>query len=282
MATVALSAGTIEYRDTGGRGPVLVLTHGLLMDASVWQAVVEDLSRDFRCITPTLPVGAHRIPLSPEADLSLPGLAGLLGEFLDRLELDNVTLVVNDLGFPLLLAADGHPRVGALVLTPCEAFDNFPPGLTGRTVALAARVPGGLWAAAQSLRIPGAARLPMTLGWMSKRPIPPDLLQRWLAPARRSAAVRHDLRRYIASADAAALLDGTQRLRGFDRPSLVVWAREDRVMPPAHGARLAALLPQATLAEVDDSYTLMPLDRPDELVRLLRDFVRSLSPTPRS
>jgi pimeloyl-ACP methyl ester carboxylesterase len=281
MATITLSAGAIEYGDTGGGGPVVVLTHGLLMDASVWQTVVADLSRDFRCVTPTLPVGAHRIPLLPEADLSLPGLAGLLGEFLDRLGLEDVTLVVNDLGCPLLLAADGHPRVGALVLTPCEAFDNLPPGLPGKVVDLTARIPGALWVAAQSLRLPGLARLPLTFGWMSKRPIPRSLLDQWLQPARRSAAVRRDLRRYNAAADAATLHDGTERLHAFHRPALVVWAREDRVMPPAHGARLAALLPQATLAEVDDSYTLMPLDRPGELARLLREFVHGLPPRPR-
>ncbi len=139
MTTIELSAGTVEYDDTGGAGPVLVLTHGVLMDGSVWREVVADLSRDLRCITPTLPLGAHRIPLRPDADLSVRGLAELVGELLDRLGLVDVTLVVNDLGAPLLLAADRHPRVGALVLTPCEAFDNLPPGLPGRVAGLAGR-----------------------------------------------------------------------------------------------------------------------------------------------
>lgn len=275
MKKVELSAGMIEYDDSGGPGPVIVLIHGLLMDSSIWRTVTESLAPDYRCVAPTLPVGAHRIPL-PAADMTLPGLAGLLGEFLDRLELDDVTLVVNDFGFPLLLAADHHPRLGALVLTPCEAFDNLPPGLPGRVISLAGRTPGGIWAAVQSLRIPGVARLPLTLGRMSKRPIPRQTLDHWFAPARSQAGVRRDLRRYIAAADAATLLNATERLSGFDRPALVIWAPEDRVMPPAHGARLAALLPQGTLVNVDNSYTLMPLDRPDELTRLLRKFMSGL------
>ena len=36
MNEIELSAGTIEYQDTGGDGPVLVLLHGLMMDASLW------------------------------------------------------------------------------------------------------------------------------------------------------------------------------------------------------------------------------------------------------
>jgi pimeloyl-ACP methyl ester carboxylesterase len=54
----------------------------------------------------------------------------------------------------------------------------------------------------------------------------------------------------------------------------VVWASEDRVMPPEHGTRLAALLPAGRLAEVDDSYTLIPLDQPARLAGLIRGFTR--------
>lgn len=273
---VELTAGTVEYEDTGGSGPVLVLLHGLLMDSSVWRPVLEGLHAGgdaVRCVTPTLPVGAHRIPMHPDADLSLPGLAALVGEFLDRLELRDVVLVVNDLGAPLLLAAAGHPRLAGLVVTPCEAFDNIPPGLTGRTAALSARLPGGLWLAAQSLLIPGFARLPITFGWMTRRGVPRETMRRWTAPCRTSAAVRRDVRRYAAAVDSEVLVRATEGLHAFDRPALVMWGRRDRVMPPEHGRRLAEILPQSRFEELEDTGVLVQLDQPREVARLLAEFV---------
>jgi pimeloyl-ACP methyl ester carboxylesterase len=65
MAEIDLSAGTISYEDTGGDGPVVVLCHGLLMTASLWDAVVAELGPGFRCVRPTLPVGAHPRPMRP-------------------------------------------------------------------------------------------------------------------------------------------------------------------------------------------------------------------------
>src|SRR5690349_2542999 len=102
MAEIELSAGTIEYDDTGGDGPVIVLLHGLLMDNSLWTGVLADLSAGFRCIAPTLPMGAHRRAMRADADLSLPGVAMLVAEFLDRLDLHGVTLVGNDTGGALV------------------------------------------------------------------------------------------------------------------------------------------------------------------------------------
>src|SRR5581483_4851118 len=109
---------------TGGPGPVVVPLHGLLMDASLWDGVVADLSADHRCVVPTLPLGAHRLPADPGADLSLPGIAGLVAEFLERLDLRDVTLVGNDTGgalVQLLMAgdpatADAAGRIGRVVL----------------------------------------------------------------------------------------------------------------------------------------------------------------------
>jgi pimeloyl-ACP methyl ester carboxylesterase len=81
MPEIELSAGPVEYQDTGGAGPVLVFLHGLTMDGSLWRNVVADLRRDYRCVLPTLPLGGHRQPMRPDADLSLPGIARLVGEF---------------------------------------------------------------------------------------------------------------------------------------------------------------------------------------------------------
>jgi pimeloyl-ACP methyl ester carboxylesterase len=275
MREVELSAGTIEYEDTGGDGPVLVLLHGLAQNGSVWRNVVSDLREDHRCVVPTLPLGGHRRPMRPDADLSMRGLSRLVGEFMERLDLRAVTLVENDWGGAHLLVTErGGERIARLVLTSCEAFDNYPPGLPGRAVWFAAKVPGGLNAMIQPLRLRPLRRLPMAFGWMSKRPVPDKIMDGWLRPAVTQPEVRRDLRKYLRAVDKRDTLEAAERLRSFDRPALIVWAKEDRVMPPEHGRRLAELLPQGRLVEIPDSYTLIPEDQPVKLAGAIRDFVR--------
>jgi pimeloyl-ACP methyl ester carboxylesterase len=69
------------------------------------------------------------------------------------------------------------------------------------------------------------------------------------------------------------LVDLSDQLAKYDQPALIVWAKEDRVMPPEHGRRLAELLPDARLVEIDDSYTFVPLDQPVRLAGAIRAFV---------
>lgn len=271
-----LSAGVIDYVDTCGDAPTVVLLHGLLMDASLWDDVVADLSADHRCIAPTLPLGAHDRGMQPNADLSPVGIAALVGELLDRLDLRDVTLVGNDTGgaFVQLLAADGHPRVRRIVLVSCDAFDNFPPGLTGRTIVLAGRLPRALFGLfMQQLRIRPVRRLPIAFGWLTKRG--DATTRRWIRPLLRQRDVRRDAVRVLRgiAAHRTLLVDVAERLPSFKGPALVAWATDDRVMPLEHGRRLAELLPAGRLVEIADSYSLVPLDQPTLLAAAIRDFL---------
>ena len=262
MPELELSAGVVDYQDSGGPGPVLVLLGGLAMGGSVWDPVVSELRRDHRCIVPTLPLGAHRRPMRGDADLTLAGFARMVAELLERLDLDDVTLVQNDHGAALVLAGERPRRVSRLVISSCEAFENYPPGLPGKNTRLMAMVPGGIFLAMQALRLRPLRRLPVAWGWMSKRPLPDDLVDRWLAPAQSQRGVRRDLRKYAASARRRQMIEACQRLRSFDRPALVVWTPEDRVQRPEHGRRLA------------DSYTLIMRDQPQAFAEAIRRFVR--------
>lgn len=272
---VELSAGTIEYEDTGGDGPVAVLLHGVAMDGSLWRDVVAALRPDIRCVVPTLPLGGHRRPMRPDADLSVLGVARLVAEFLERLDLTDVTLAMNDWGGAQALVADGRAeRIGKLVITSCEAFENYPPGLPGANLRASARVPGGLAAAFGLLKLAPMRRLPMTWGWMTKRPVPREVMDAWFRPLWTSPEIRRDLRKYVRGVPPVGeLLHWADALRTFDRPALVAWAAEDRVMPPEHGLRLAGLLPRGQLVEIPDSYTLIPEDQPERLAELMRAFV---------
>jgi pimeloyl-ACP methyl ester carboxylesterase len=276
MAEIELSAGPILYEDTGGEGPVIVLCHGLLMTASLWDEVVEELGPGFRCVRPTLPLGAHRRPMRADADLSLRGQVRLLAEFLERLELQEVTLVFNDwCGAQLLVAKGWDGRVGRLVLASCETYDNYPPGLPGRVAALAARLPGGLAATLKLLRLRALRRSPMTFGLMSKRPIPDELFDQWLEPALRNPGIRSDLRKYAGDTRQGRrqLVNANSRLAGFGKPVLVVWAAEDKVMPIQAGRQLAAAFPDSRFVEIPDSRTLIPIDQPRALAGAIATFV---------
>jgi len=268
---IDLSAGTLDYLDTGD-GPAVVLLHGLLMDSSLWDGPITDLSADHRCIAPTLPLGAHRHPMS--GDLSLPAIARLVEEFLDRLDLHDVTLVGNDTGGALVqLVLAGKPeRVARAVLVSCEAFDNVPPGLTGKVLVLSGRLSPRLFGAfMQQLRLRAVRRLPIAFGWLTKRG--DATTARWIRPVLTSQQIRRDTVRMLRAIDGRAVAEATAALPSFHRPALVVWAAEDRVMPPEHGRRLAELLPDARLVEVADSYTLVPLDQPAALAGAVRDLV---------
>jgi pimeloyl-ACP methyl ester carboxylesterase len=274
MPELEVQAGTIEYQDSGGSGPVVVLLHGVAMDGSVWRHVVADLRSDHRCIVPTLPLGAHRKPMKRDADLSLRGHGRIVADFLERLDLRDVTLVQNDHAAALAMVGERPQRVGRLVISSCEAFDNYPPGLPGKNLALVSKLPGGLYPIFQLMRLRALRRLPVALGWMSKRPIPHEITDNWFRPARTTRGVRRDLARYGRGARKRDMVEVTERLASFDRPALVVWTPEDRVMRPEHGRRLAELMPRARLLEIEDSWTLIPEDRPAEFAGAIRDFVR--------
>ncbi|MEU4625371.1 alpha/beta hydrolase [Actinoplanes sp. NPDC023801] len=276
MRQVRLSTGALEYEDTGGEGPTLVFLSGLFVGGSLWRHVVADLRRDHRCVVPEMPLGAHRIAMDPDADLSSPALAALVGEFLRVVDLHDVTLIGCDWGGAQLVAAHGHAeRVARLVLLPQEAFENYPPGLPGRMAAAAAKVPAGVTLALQTLRVRGLRRTPVNFGLMSKRPVPDQVMDAWLAPALGSAAIRRDVVKYLRGTRRGEYVEAARALSSFSRPALVMWAPECRMMRPGFGARLAEALPQGRLVHVPDCFTLVPEDQPELCAIEIRAFLAS-------
>ena len=276
MPEVQLSTGTIEYEDTGGDGPVIVFNHGLMMDGSLWRHVVAELRSDYRCVLPTLPLGGHRHPMHANADLSMRGIATILGELIERLDLRELTLAMSDWGGPqLLIGGPQDGRISRLVICSCEAFENVPPKGAAKLLPYIARVPGGIGLTVMPLHFDRLRRLPMTYGPLSKCPVPREVMDRWFTPVVGQRAIRRDLRKYVLSTAQGRrdLLAAAEALRCFDRPVLVVWASEDRLMPPEHGRRLAELCPQGRLVEIADSYTLIPEDQPAKLTQHIREFL---------
>lgn len=281
MPQVRLSAGLIEYEDSApgvDDGPVLLLCHGVPMTPRTqWAPVLPGL-HPHRVVMPTLPMGGHLHPMARESDLTQFGMARLLGEFIETLDLRDVVLVLNDWGggqFLLTERMPGHDRVAALALVACEAFDNFPPA-PARPLASLAALPGAMLLLVTAMRVRRVRRARRGYAGMSRAGIPDEVLTGWFHPAQRDRRIRRDFAAFARGAPGPAVTTAaTGRLAGFSGPVLIAWAAQDTMMPREHGARLAALMPHARFLEVEDSSTLMAYDKPELLTRLLLDLVEA-------
>jgi pimeloyl-ACP methyl ester carboxylesterase len=273
MNEVRLTQGTIRYREQGAGEPI-VLVHGLLTNGELWRDVVPRLAADFRVIAPDWPLGSQEIPLDPGADLTPLGLARLIADFLDALGLERVTLVGNDTGGALCqLVAVHHPqRIARLVLTPCDAFENFPPPAF-RPLAAIARIPGAVFVILQSLRLRAARRLPLSYGWLMKR-FDDSLAQSWLLPAQSNATIRHQVSSILTGMSSRYTLEAAERFGEFEKPVLIAWAPEDRFFKLRFAERLAAAFPDARLERIEDSYTFVSIDQPARTAELIGSFAR--------
>ena len=276
MNSVDVTAGTIEYREEGDpSGPPVVLLHGLLMNDAQWNLALPLLPSGFRYLLPVLPMGGHRIPMRDDADLTMPGMVNIVADFLDALDLADVTLVVTDWGGALFLTDVGRDkRVARLVICPSEAFDNFPPGFPGKVAWLASRNTLTVSLAMRQLKIGWLRRQWLIFGQMAKKPIPQDIVDAWMAAGLADRQIRRDLVKYCRTKFVGTeLIRAPNSLKDFTGPALVLWSRNP-VMPDKHATRLAELT-GATLRYVDDANVLVMLDQPEQTAEAIGAFLTS-------
>ncbi len=274
-----LGAGRRIRAHVTGEGPTIVFVHGVLVNANLWRKVVPRLD-GFKRVTLDLPLGSHLEPMSKHSDLSIPAVVDLIADALEALELDDAIVVGNDSGGALtqMLAARHPERVGAIVLTSCDAFDNFPPRFF-RIVLAPARIPGAIPLAFGGLRLRALRRLPVAYGWLTNKPIEPDAEDSYVLPVLTNKGVRRDLRRVLADADSSYTIDAALKLASWDRPALIAWSRNDRFFPFEHGERLAKIIPGARFEPVEGARTFSSEDQPERLAGLIGAFAKDIVPS---
>jgi pimeloyl-ACP methyl ester carboxylesterase len=267
---IQLPAGTIRYREAGS-GPVILFVHGYLVDGRLWDGVVDALSDRFHCVAPDWPMGAQTVAMSPDADLSPPGIAAIIEDFLAAVDLCDVTLVGNDSGGAMcqVLVARRPDRIGRLVLTNCDTHDNFPPGIFKLMPPLA-KLPGGMQALAAPFRIPAVTRA--AFAPFHKTTLPAGLVESWAEPAKRDRAVMRDLAKVTRGMDKRHTLAAAEALSGSGFPLLLAWAPDDRFFPIRYAERLGAEIGGARLVRIPDAATFVPLDQPRLLADEIADF----------
>ena len=271
--------GPLAWRSSG-HGPTLVFFAGALANGELWRDVVGALEDHYRCITVDLPLGAHSWPLSAGADRSPTSLARLLLDCLELLDVEDATVIANDTagGLLLLSLATDHPaleRVGRLVLTNCESYDQFPPDALKKATALARTLPQ---VARGLLRLQARSSIGRRRGIATvvAGGLDPEREASFFGPARRDRRVAGDFVAAMAGFRPQLLIDAAEAIPRFDRPVLLIWGDSCDFFPIADAQRLASDFPQATLVPVPAAKTWVPIDDPTAVADAIGNFV----PTP--
>jgi pimeloyl-ACP methyl ester carboxylesterase len=270
-AVADLQQGRLAYRVAGpadSSSPPVVFAHGVLVDARLWEAVAERLAAEgIRSYAPTLPLGAHPWPMNPDADLSPRGIAQLTLDFIEALDLSDVTIVGNDTGGAIcqVLLGTDTSRIGAAVLTDCDAFGTFPPRALAPLFS-ALRHPGMVACLAPPLRLEMVRNGPLAYGPLSNCRIDSGLTRDWVRPLA-SKDIRRDLAKFAKGVHPRVLLDAASRFSQFTGPVRILWGEADPFFGTELGMRLSEAFPRAGLSTVPAGRTFLPLDHPDELAR---------------
>ena len=272
--TAPTHLGDIEYRDVGS-GPTLVFLHLVLAEASHWDKMPALLSGQFRCIFPTLPMGAHRLPAKAHADLSVDGLARAVAEVLAHLELDNVTLVGNDSGGAIsqVMAASYPERLARVVLTNCDMYDDFPPRIFAY-FNLLPYIPGGMKLAGHALKIRAFWGLPFVFGRLTNA-VDPVKIDRWADALLASPTVRDDAKKVLLGFGPDVTHRAAAALRQTTLPFLVAWGEDDLAFSIALAERFVSEVSGARLVRIRNCKTLVCWDQPERLAELITEFVRT-------
>ncbi|SNS49604.1 alpha/beta fold hydrolase [Rhodococcoides kyotonense] len=274
--TVPVDGGAVRVYERGSGKPI-VFVHGLFTNAAVWRKVVPILAENYRCITADWPFGSHRIAMDQDADLTATGLAAIVAEVIDTLDLRDVTIVGNDGGGMLTqLVITRHPeRIGRVVLTPCDAYENYPPRMFLYLCWLA-RVPATFEVLAVMMRVPFLRRLlgrsPIGYGWLTRLRLDDEVVDHYFTPVL-DRSTRRDVVKFLKTVDKQDTLDAAQKFGNVTLPVLVAWASADKFFPVQHAERFVADFPDSRLEIIDDSRTLTGEDQPEQLASSILRFI---------
>ncbi|MBH5317521.1 alpha/beta hydrolase [Paenibacillus sp. GSMTC-2017] len=266
--------GVVNYLDQG-RGQTIVFLHGALSNGNTWRKVVPLLSKHFRCIVPDLPLGGHSTPLSPTTDLTPPGIATLINQFLEALDLNNIILVGNDTGgaYSQMFTMTYPQKVSKLVLCNTDALEIFPP----KPFALlqtAVYIPGFTTLMAQFFRYKPLLKTSLVLGLLSHTLSKEDLYELYIRNFIHNKGVRNDFSKVVKGWSPYVTLQAAEKLASFTKPVLIIWGADDKKLFPIElGRRICAIFPNARLELVENSLTYVQEDQPEQFAQRLVHFI---------
>ena len=251
-----------------GDGPPLLFVHGL---SGCWQNWLENLphfAREHRVVAMDLP-GFGASPM-PAGELSISGYGRCLEALCDALGIEQAAVIGNSMGgfVAAELAIQFPERVSELVLVAAAGLSEQ--HVKRDRTMTAARVVefSGAWLATKNEWI---VRRPRTRNRLSSfvmthpERLPAELMWEQMQGSGKEG--------FLPALGAIMDYDLSERLEEIERPTLIVWGRDDRVVPPGDAPKFERLIDGSRLVWFEDTGHVPMLERPARFNRVLEEFL---------
>lgn len=250
-----------RVRETGPENaPAIVLMHGFSHSLEAFDAVADDLEADYRVIRFDLPGHALTGPREDQA-YSVTDTVNQVGALLDEIAPDRFAIGGNSLGGLVAwrYAADNLERVSHLVLISPGGYPNL--GVADEPAPLPAPVRFFLTTAADPAVAAATAALYADPTRLSGEDV-----------ARIGALMRIDGvgDALVQRIEQFTLPDPNPALRTIEAETLVIWGARDAMIPPLHGPRFAAAIPNAELLLITDAGHMAQAEQPEAVSQAIR------------
>jgi pimeloyl-ACP methyl ester carboxylesterase len=261
-----------------GEGFPIVFIHGLPTSSFLWRGVAEVASGKFRCLAPDL-LGMGDTEVAPDQDFSMPAQAEMIRGFLDALKIPQAAIVAHDQGGACaqIFAARFPEMVSHLILVDSVAYDYWPV-FEVRRMQRWLKVPPAVWAWNLALRIDRIKVVKFMFRKLvfNQAVLSNEVMEEYSRTIGADPESRERFRRFVLAGDGQYTLAAAPLLARFDRPTMIVWGAEDKVLPVSWGERLYREIPGARRFElVPGAGHLVPEEKPEVLGRLIIDFLNS-------
>ncbi len=253
-----------------GAGPALVMLHGLGANGANFDATAAAFADRWRVIVPDLP--GHGRSAKPDAPYTVDFFAGVIRSLGRTLGISEAIVMGNSLGglvaIELALGYAGWTR-GLVLAAPATGFPAVF-GFAGRALGAAVR--------------PGLLRTFLPI-FHDRSFYDPTLAasreRRALLEERLADEDFPGFARAVARSLEGVLSGGRPPLERLRQPTLLVWGRQDRLVPLGRSARLVRELPQARLTVLDRCGHVPMVEQPIAFNRAVAEFLPCVDAAPR-
>lgn len=267
LTSLSLWDAPVVYRDAGsGPRPPLLLLHGWGGSSRYWLPTIAALAGDRRVVAPDLPGFGDTPPLRGPA--TADRIAEWVVAFADAVGLERFDLNGHSFcaSVAVYVAARSPGRVRRLALTCMSTFRDE----RERRIVQQVHHVLALWMALRRPWMASARPLYRAVGsrFFYQTPADDELLREAVADF-----LRMDQRTALETAASAGDAAINPALASLTCPTLVLGARQDRIMPPPGTPEVARLVPDSHLVWIERCGHLPMIERPDVYHRALRDFL---------